>query len=61
MKMAKRQNNRRPQTEKDAAMRRVHRVLDLRRSSASEPVPSGARYDRNTFRSQAQRGQWEEN
>jgi hypothetical protein len=49
----------RPQTQKDANLSRVHRVQELRRSSASEPVPSRARYNRNAHRKNAQRGNWE--
>jgi hypothetical protein len=60
--MGKRRNIRdnRPQTQKDREASRVRRVQELRRSNASEPVPSGARYDRNAFRNATQRGQWGE-
>lgn len=58
--MSKRPTNRRAQTEKGRDMSRINRVLDIRRSNAAGPIPSGARYDRNEFRNRAQRGQWEE-
>lgn len=49
----------RPQTSKDAAVQRVRMVQELRRSAASEPVPSGRRYDRNAFRNEVQRGYYD--
>lgn len=49
----------RPQTQKDRNLSRVWRVQELRRSSASGPIPSGARYDRNAYRVLAQRGRWD--
>ena len=52
--------NVRPQSQKPRDMGRVHRVQELRRSSAAGPIPSGARYDRNAFRNLAQRGRWDD-
>jgi hypothetical protein len=57
MIMSKR--NVRPQTQKDRNLGRVRSVQELRRSNAAGPIPSGARYDRNTFRTLAQRGKWD--
>jgi hypothetical protein len=51
--------NTRPQTQKDRNLGRVRSVQELRRSSAADPIPSGARYDRNDFRNLAQRGLWD--
>jgi hypothetical protein len=50
----------RPQAEKGRDVSRINRVLDIRRSNAAEPIPSGARYNRAEFRKRAQRGQWED-
>ena len=55
-----RKNVSRPQTQKDRSMQRVHYVQDLRRSSASEPIPSGRRYDRAKVRNAVQRNGWED-
>lgn len=49
----------RPQTQKDTANARVRRVQELRRSNASEPIPSRSKYDRNDYRRAAQAGRWE--
>ena len=50
----------RPQAEKGRDMTRVNRVLDIRRSNAAGPIPSKARYDRNSYRKQDQRGRWDD-
>lgn len=50
----------RPQTQKDRSLERVRYVQELRRSSASERIPSGRSYNRNDFRRAAQAGRWED-
>jgi hypothetical protein len=54
----KRQN--RPQNAKPRDLGRVRSIQELRRSNATGPIPSGARYDRNAFRVLAQRGRWDD-
>lgn len=54
-----RKNVSRPQALKDRSMDRVRMVQDLRRSSASEPVPSGRTYARNDYKRAVQRRGWD--
>lgn len=59
-KRTNRQDNR-PQTSKGREVNlRVRQVQGLRFSNAAGPIPSGARYDRNAYRSLSQRGMYEE-
>ena len=51
--------NRREQTVKGRDVSRVNRVLDIRRSNASGPMPSGVRYDRNVIRNAMLRGDYD--
>jgi hypothetical protein len=51
--------NRREQTVKGRDVSRVNRVLDIRRSNASGPMPSGARYDRSKVRNAMQAGRFD--
>jgi hypothetical protein len=59
--MARKSSTRnRPQTSKGREVSlRVRQVQGLRFSNAAGPHISGARFDRNTFRAQAQRGNFD--
>jgi len=49
-------SNRRAQSAKE----RTERVLDLRRGSRTDPIPSGTEYDRNDWRRKRQSRRYDE-